>query len=132
MDLKEVAILLNGREYGNEITPSEEILLRKEGIVIVFGASDDLMEFRGAIDGEVDCYEGGETFLTKDGLLDICDCECKHFLKAKEKTKIVESVWDKDGYAWTYKTEIPHETFEILEERKKYCRGIAFYLKDCR
>ena len=45
--LKEFANRLNGREYGQELTPAEAQRAKEAGIVVVFGASDDLMEFRG-------------------------------------------------------------------------------------
>jgi hypothetical protein len=51
---------LNGREYGTEITSDEEAAARKCGLVVAFGAPDDLIEFRGAFNDERDCYEGGE------------------------------------------------------------------------
>ena len=41
MTIKEFAGMLNGREYGHEITKKEEALAKKLGYVVVFGASDD-------------------------------------------------------------------------------------------
>ena len=42
MTAKELAELLNGREYGNEITSDEEKLAKESGLVVVFGYSDDM------------------------------------------------------------------------------------------
>jgi len=36
---------------------------KKNNLIFVFGASDDLMEFRGAICDEVGVYEGGFAFI---------------------------------------------------------------------
>ena len=69
MDLKEIAKRLNGNEYGEEISMQDESFAKKYGIVIVFGYSDDNMEFRGAINDEVSCFDGGEAYITKDGFL---------------------------------------------------------------
>lgn len=132
MNIKEFADLLNGREYCQEMTKEECLLAKQKGIVVVFGASDDLMEFRGAIHDEVGCYDGGFAYLTPHGLLenDCDDHECPYFEKIKAKASTIEAIWDEEGYSWIYKTQIPHETFEIMEDGEKYCRGIVFALSD--
>lgn len=58
------------------------------------------------------------------------DDDCPYYRELKARAAIVEAVWDNDGYSWTYKTDIPHETFEVLEDGEKYCRGIVFYLHE--
>ena len=117
MNIKEVAEKINGNEYREELNGVSELVLKELGIVVVFGASDDLMEFRGAIYDEAGCYDGGVVKLNevKNGA-----------------TKSIEALWCKeDPYSFTYKTEIPHETFIIVEDGcDDYCRGIVFYLKD--
>ncbi|HET8685200.1 MAG TPA: hypothetical protein VFM18_00895 [Methanosarcina sp.] len=74
MNSKELAALLNGRQYRAEITKDEECQATQNNLVVVFGASDDLMEFRGAIDDELGAWEGTTAYLTKDGLLQN-DCD---------------------------------------------------------
>lgn len=131
MDIKEFAQLLNGRQYGEEITGKEERLAEELGFVIVFGYSDDSTEFRGAICDETGCYDGGEILLDKDGILEKCESECKYYKKAAEKATQIEAIWCGEGnYSWTYKTDIPHETFDIFEDGEKYCRGIIFDIKE--
>ncbi len=132
MDKIQLANLLNGREIRKEITKEEQISAQANGLVVVFGASDDLMELRGAIYDEVSCYDGGTAYFDKDGLLEN-DCEsdeCPHFNKLKKTAKTIEAKWCKGSFAWEYETEIPHEVFEIFEEGEKYCKGIVFNLKD--
>jgi hypothetical protein len=46
---EKLADILDGREYGEEMTHEELELSKANGLVIVFGCSDDLMEFKGAI-----------------------------------------------------------------------------------
>lgn len=132
MQKEELAALLNGREYGKETTKAERLEAEAHGLVVVYGASDDLMEFRGAIEDEVSCWNGGTAYLTRDGLLqnDCDNDDCPHFEKMKKAAATIEAVWDKDGYSWIYETAIHHATFEILEDGEKYCRGIVFYLVD--
>lgn len=108
MTLKEFAKMLDGREYGGEITKEEEALAKELGFVVVFGYSDDNAELRGAIDDEIGCFDGG--VLEHDDLpggiyADWCpeDMDC----------------------SWAYGTSIPHETFNIYEHGELYCVGIV-------
>lgn len=74
MTAKEFAAKLTGREMDAEITKAEELEAEQNGLVVVYGFSDDLVEFRGAIDDEVGCYNGGKILLTKTGVLQTPDC----------------------------------------------------------
>lgn len=123
------AKLLTGREIGNEISKKEETQAKKDGVVIVFGASDDLIEFRGAIYDEADRYGGGEVFVDSKGLLPDEDDE---YFTRKKKAKKIEAVWGGKKADWTYKTKIPNSTFKILEDGNIYCIGIVFELKDLK
>ena len=49
MTAAKLAEQLNGIEYPASISRDLEAQAKAAGLVIVFGASDDLMEFRGAI-----------------------------------------------------------------------------------
>ena len=69
MNAKELAAKLNGREYLQEITRGEAELAKASGLVVVYGASDDLIEFRGAIRDEGDCYDGGTVLIDAKGVL---------------------------------------------------------------
>lgn len=124
--------MLDGREYGNVITRDERNIADVLGFVVVFGASDDLMEFCGAIEDEFGCYNGGTAYLTKNGLFEECECNCKWSERVKLKCQSIEAVWHNSGeYNWTYDTDIPHEKFDIMEdENEKYCQGIVFKIKD--
>lgn len=56
MELKEFANLIDGRQYDYRMFTKEELQLAKDNrIVIVTGASDDLVELEGAITDEGDC-----------------------------------------------------------------------------
>jgi len=128
----EFAEKLNGRKYGSELNRDEAQAAKDLNLVVVFGCSNDNMEFRGAIDDKVSCYDGGFAYLSCDGLLENnCPSEyCPHYKRAKAKAETIEAIWDNDGYAWTYKTTIPHKTFDILEDGGPYCKGIIFDLRD--
>ena len=137
MDAKELAAKLNGREYWHEITDEEVRQAKEAGLVVVFGASDDLIEFRGAIRDEGDCYDGGTVLIDTKGVLPSWDsaseCEesAQEYFERKAKARTITALWAKEpGYSWTYKTDIPHETFEIVEDGEPYCRGIVFNIGD--
>lgn len=138
MTTKEIAQALDGMEYPVRIPTDIAAAAKESGVVIVYGASDDLMEFEGAIYDEVGVYEGGKATVTASGLQmswqDVLETEDKNKLRSwfanEGKGKVIEAVWNEDGYSFTYETEIPHETFEVVDEGDKYCRGIVFKLSD--
>ena len=134
MNSKDLAALLDGREYGKEITRDEEAQAKADGLVVVYGASDDLMEFGGAISDELGASNGSLAYLTADGMLEnACDDDgCPYFEKIKATAATIKAVWDRDGYSWIYETAIPHVTFEIFEDGETYCRGIVFALADVK
>ena len=129
---EQLAEKLNCREYRQEITKSEQKEAAESGLVVVFGASDDLIEFRGAIDNEQGAWEGGDFYINNDGKLfdeDHEDC-CKYKTKAREAAHKITAIWARADYSWIYETKIPHATFKIMEDGTKYCRGIVFSLQD--
>lgn len=130
MNKKELARLIDGREYGYEPFKDVRQVAKEAGLVVVSGASDDLMEFDGAIYDEQGCFDGGVIYFDRQGA----------FGSDGYATNKIEALWcdksalDENGnvIAWTYKTDIPHETFMIYEEDKPYCRGIVFDLADVK
>ena len=130
---KQLAEKLNGREYGKEITAEEEQEAENNGLIVMFGYSDDNVEICGAINDEVGAYEGIDIYLMNYGVLKCPDCEaeaydCPYYKRESEKAKKVTAVWCKEGYdfAWMFETDIPHETFDIFEDGEPFCRGIVF------
>lgn len=109
MTVEEFAARLDGRQYGNEITEDEAILARNLDFLVVFGESDDLAELRGAIDGECDCFNGGELKLENG--------HCPP----------IKAIWcprDREC-AWAYETELPHAEFRVMGNTEVYCYGIV-------
>lgn len=108
MTLKEFASLLDGREYGCEMTPHEEEVAKELGFVVVFGYSDDNAELRGAIDDEIGCYDGD-------------------VLEHEDLPGRIFAHWcpSKMDCSWAYETDIPHESFRIYEDGELYCVGIV-------
>ena len=127
MTKKELAEKLNGRQYGDSFRDVMEDTMAS-GLVIVTGASDDLMEFQGAIEDEGGCFDGGEVYFDKNGVSQ----------DGTERANMIEALWcegtNVDGCqaTWSYKTDIPHETFEIWEDEELYCIGLVFSIEDIK
>lgn len=136
MTKEELAAQLSGLECPVRIPGALIAAAQSSGLVILCGASDDLMEFYGARREEIGCYDGGTAFVDADGVLPDRDCldgdeELAEYVQRQKSAKSIEALWCKeDGYSWTYKTEIPHATFEVVEDEEPYCRGIVFALAD--
>lgn len=145
MTKEELAGNLNGNQYRNEISEELEAEAKKNGLVVVFGASDDLMEFRGAIHDEQGACDGTTALIDSEGLLPKReqidnDDELERFFQRRKIAKEIQVLWcERPGYLWTYETDIPHSTFDIIEENEiaedteddeEYCRGIVFSLAD--
>lgn len=122
---------LTGREYGRVPNVADCKIAKENGLVIIFGASDDLFEIAGALENERDAYEGGTFYLNRSGLVEFppdIDCETAA-LK-------ITAVWRDEGNpCWTYKLEspvgeFPHETFRIMEDGEVYCEGVVLRLED--
>jgi len=133
--MKEATAALNGDKYGEE--GSDELFeqMREAGLVAVFGCSDDLMLFMGAVHDEASSLGGGKAYFNKRGQLwnDCEDDDCPHFAKLKDKASVIEAVWcpDGEGVSWLMKTNLPHEPFMIVEGDDVYCVGLVFSLADC-
>ena len=110
MNIFDFASMLNQRSYGNEITAAEEKAAKELGYVIIFGYSDDCAEFRGAIDDEFGCFDGGRVYTKKNWYID--------------------ALWCKNDFTWSYDTNILHATFNIFDGDEKYCQGIVFDIKE--
>ena len=52
MNIQDFAKILNGREYGDEISTTEEQVAKENKLLVVFGYSDDCVELRGVVDEE--------------------------------------------------------------------------------
>lgn len=137
MTPQQLADQLDGSEYPLRIGKMMIEYARQQGLVIVYGASDDLMEVvAGAIHDEGGCYDGGTLYIDKQGLLpdweqiEDDEDEAEAYFKRKSIAKQIEAVWNKDSICWQYKTDIPHATFKIMEDGEVYCIGMVFDIKE--
>lgn len=145
MTAKEIKRLIDGKTC--EAIDGIEEIARKYGFVIVFGASDDTACFRGAIDGEAECYDGGTLAFTSENVISNTD-GCLNAIKELEKNGFnigclqrqinnITAIYEPDEYEheslkWAYETRIPHDTFTMLRNSKVFCLGIVFSVNDLK
>jgi len=129
MNTKEIAAQLNERDRRELIKDGVDNTAKENNIVITFGDSDDLISFRGAIHDETDgLFEVREPFDDLGKMI--------HFLKefgVNVANNEIEAIWHEQGNpCWTIETEIPHETFEIMEDDEVFSVGIVFSMNDLK
>lgn len=134
MTSKELAALLDGNQYGYEITAEQKRLANEHNLVVVFGFSDDIVELCGKIYDEVGVLNGRTFLVTRYGVMYdpewICE-RCQYFMAARKKAMSIRAVWNITGVAaWTFETQIPHETFRIFDGEELFCIGIVFDVND--
>ncbi|WP_075595558.1 hypothetical protein [Novacetimonas hansenii] len=142
LNAKSLAETLNGREYLNEITREESRAAHDAGLVVVTGYSDDGVTICGAIVDEIGAWNGAKFIVCPDGILpdfdQLCDrrdeAEMEKYFRNKVLARKIEAVWspsDPDA-SWLIKTDIPHETFDIMRGGELFCRGIVFAISELR
>jgi hypothetical protein len=126
--LLEAKKLLHGREIGSEVLEKDEAWLKSADLIVLFGASDDLVEIRGAIHDEVGAYDGTVVPFRKGQLYKpVCEAEdCPHEENLREGTIDIKANWSRGDVSWSFETEIPHEVFDVLEDGAVFCKGIIF------
>lgn len=148
MTAEELSKLLNGRQYREEITEQEEQLAKDNNLVVVFGASDDLIEFRGSFYEEFGANDGGNFYfdkgfdfvidkpkiLIKQNDIDLTFNSLHRFnLHLNLENRITQEWCPKDiKTSWKISANFPHHTFNIYDNEKLYCIGIAFNINDLK
>lgn len=130
---EELANRLDGCECGEEMSATDKSDAKESGLVVIFGYSDDNVEFRGAIEDELGCFGGATILIHQEGVLDgdhECHCEYCSFKSIKNGCLKLHAYWDDDaGYSWAYKISVPSASFDVMERGGKFCRGIIIDLE---
>lgn len=140
MNINDYAEKLNGMEYPPKIPKELKKSAKDDGIVIVYGLSDDLAIFEGAIYDEIEAYEGGAASITEDGIDEGNKCEegdrCPNYKPIPENERIqLRALWCPQGTkgpSWMFEFSAKHATFNIIEDGEVYCVGIVFAMADVR
>lgn len=132
MTVQELAAQLDGSEYPLRIPAHTVKAAHAAGLLIVYGASDDLCEFQGAFEDEAGCYNGGTISIDREGIIpDFANVEhevgeVEKWVRRNKSAAKIEALWCAEpGFSWTYKTELPHVDFLVMEDGDPYCRGMV-------
>lgn len=129
----ELAGFLDNRSYCDELNQTLRNFAKDNRLVIVYGASDDLMEFDGSWYDEAGVSDGDVVYVNMKGIVKHPECNCEyadqHHMSIIKKSIPIEVHQDYNPF-WHYKTVIPHAKFKIMEDEDIYCEGIVFSLDD--
>lgn len=129
---EELAARIAGREYGKEVTREDINQAKQAGLVIAFGASDDILELRGAINDEIGAWEGALIQMAPDGKIPPAkDQEVLKRYGAMPTLHTIEAIWSPKGdlpLSWLIKTDLPSAPFTIMEDGDPFCVGVVFEL----
>lgn len=129
------AKMLNGRQKNEEMSMIDNEVAENLGLVVVFGWSDDLIEFRGNVAGEYGTWKSASVWISNK--LEITQDIDKAISWRYEKHQI-DAIWCpvKDGESEPYASwfidceSLNTASFDIMDGDKLYCRGIVFDYED--
>lgn len=141
---EKLAQKLDGREVGSEITEQECREAKKDGLIVVFGESDDLCEFRGVFEEEFSSYKGNTYYWIEGkfrillGESDLEECPqcnevCPNCSQSGDGKFYVKQEWCPKGYdgSWLFTTNIPNAAeFKIYEDGSLYGNGLVINIDD--
>jgi hypothetical protein len=138
MTKEEFAEMLDGRVYDSVLSGDDQLDANLYNLVIVYGCSDDLVEFEGAIIDELGAWDGGTFYYDKEleSFMDIEDSfeeiELKNALTIKANW--MKSEVNGKIIPWTFDTNIQHSTFNLnyghSEGGGVFCVGLVINLND--
>lgn len=129
---KALAKALNNRDLEDGFYRFEIKCATKSHLVIVTGYSDDLIELDGAINQEGDCFCGRNFHLEKSNK--------EWILKNEKRLNNISAIWydqkkttdNLEIIPWSYKTDIPHESFYVTYRGDPWCEGFVFSVEDLK
>lgn len=144
MDCKELAKELQGSQYREGFSSVLLQRAKENNLVIICGASDDIISIKGAIDDEVygkvlfakkgqkievadeddDDWDGKFKTFSENGFIELDD-------ETETKGNVLEGIYTEEGI-WRFITEIKHETFEVYEDEELQCVGVVFNFDDLK
>lgn len=149
--IEDLAKLLDGNEYRDELVNQKGIdvigLCKQKGWIVVYGASDDLLEIDGALSDELGAWGGcvakfykkGEFYpeygeedtyhkTSEDSFFSIDKNEQNRIKNDNEKCLLIESVWDPNEIdaSWQINCKgAPHVSFNVMEDEEVYCEALV-------
>ena len=131
MTKEELAARLDGREYRSETTNVDIVDAMNSGLVMIYGASDDLVELEGTITEEIGVSSRGSEFWLFRSGIPVSECgddDCPYFKREREKAELFFVEYTTTG--WRFTTSVPHAAFTIFENGEVYGTGIVIDVND--
>ncbi len=139
MTKEELASRLNGREYRSEITRDEAKEAAINGLIVIYGYSDDNVEFDGALRDEVGCFGSVKIQVARVGgklsLVEPHDDDAAYIKRGWSPPTVAFSVnaeWCPEGFegGWRITPSVPFASFDIMEDGGLFCRGAVIDERD--
>ncbi len=143
---EQLAASLDGCQYRQELNAEWSKIAKQAGLIVIYGASDDLMEFGGAVYDELGApceallYKHNSGVNVVDNDSDIIRQIEDDFLLYQalgammDRHNLVAAKWCPVGFAgeWLITTELPHAAFDVMNEDELYCRGVVISIADLK
>ncbi|MCD0460037.1 hypothetical protein [Roseiconus lacunae] len=136
-----LAKTLNGCESLEELDDETAAIAKANGLLVIFGRSDDLVHIGGAFDDEVSAWDGAAFQLDRFGLrrrwgeidTDDIDAAREYFQREPLPFVTITAEWCKgNGYAWTITADCDSCAFDVfdhLDDHRLFCRGIVIDIR---
>lgn len=133
MNRETIAAQLSGQTM-LRLTEEQKASCKENGLLVLSGSSDDLVELDGAESDEYGCFSDEFTiFLVRNKLNE----KMAHFSVSEEGDPVetenpIKCIYDG---SWRFETKIPHATFDILEAQASeeiFCIGIVINIADLK
>ena len=133
MTAEEFARLLDGREYGSEMSKEENELAAVNRLFVFLGESDDEFKSRGILNYFFNAVNGIEVTIAKTlntpywGVIhEEMKVQASAFVKNLKNFTVKAILFPEDpDTTWLITTDVPHATFDIMEDGDLFCRGIV-------
>jgi hypothetical protein len=144
MTVQEWAERLNGIEYPADELDNYADELKKDGIMVIFGYSSDLLVFAGVINAEINAWDGTVVYIgiNNDGDIKIAEIRDlfndssfsgrREYIKKIISIRAPQNEKRKVWASWhiTSHDIEPAYSFDIMEDGELFCRGILFETKE--
>lgn len=146
MNTEEFAKLLDGSEYPFRLSKDQKKCAKKNNLLVVFGASDDLVEFEGYLDDELGCYNVAKFNIDKEGVIDHWKRNdeddkrtykeaLRYFQRQKNKQFELIAKWCvPKEISWTYEVisdfDLKPAPFKVMEDGEVYCIGLVLDMSE--
>ena len=133
LSAKQFAKILSLRDFSEGLYEIEAECAKRNGLVIVYGHSDDVIQLDGAACSSGDCFQGGEFHLVKNK-------SCWKLADGVGKCNNISALWYScdavndygECIPWSYKTDIPCEKIYVTRDGDPFCEGFVFSINDLK